>query len=287
MRYLDLATLRSLVAIAEHGGVTRAAVSLGLTQSAVSMQIKRMEDALQVQLLDRSARKVALTASGQQLCDAARRILADQDAALARLTHAADQGTITLGVPHDIVYPVIPPVLRQFARDYPRMRVQLVSSYSAPLLAQFTQGACDLVLTTEQRPATGAEVLAELPLVWVGAPGGRASRQRPLPLAYEHQCLFRADVQAALDAAGIPWVMAVESASTRSVEASVMADLAVHTVLAGSMGTTLERIRHDGNLPDLGRWQVNLYQGVAARRAPHRALADLLRKGFARLAENI
>ena len=45
-RNLDLAALRALTAIADFGGVTRAAHVLNLTQSAVSMQIKRLEEAL-------------------------------------------------------------------------------------------------------------------------------------------------------------------------------------------------------------------------------------------------
>ncbi len=44
MRNLDLAVLRSFAAVAETGGVTRAADYLNLTQSAVSMQLKRLED---------------------------------------------------------------------------------------------------------------------------------------------------------------------------------------------------------------------------------------------------
>jgi DNA-binding transcriptional LysR family regulator len=54
-RNLDLTALRSFVAVAEAGGVTRAAGFLHLTQSAVSMQLKRLEEALGVSLLDRSA----------------------------------------------------------------------------------------------------------------------------------------------------------------------------------------------------------------------------------------
>ena len=53
MRNLDITTLRSFLAVAESGGVTRAAGFLNLTQSAVSMQLKRLEDSLGLALLDR------------------------------------------------------------------------------------------------------------------------------------------------------------------------------------------------------------------------------------------
>ncbi|MGL5012328.1 MAG: LysR family transcriptional regulator [Paracoccaceae bacterium] len=286
-RNLDLTALRSFVAIADAGGVTRAAVGLNLTQSAVSMQIKRLEEALQVQLLDRSGRGVSLTASGEQLCDAARQMLEVNDAVLARLLHADFDGTITLGVPHDIIYPVIPAVLREFARAFPKMRVQLVSSFTNVLLAQFARGECDMILTTEAGTGPQGETLAVLPLVWIGAKGGVAWKRRPLPLAYEHRCLFRPGVQSALDAVGIPWVMTVESDSTRAIEASVMADLAVHTALAGTVATTLECIVHGGGLPDLGVWRVNLYARPELARKPQRALIDMIRDGFAKARQTV
>ena len=65
MRNLDMTTLRSFLAVAEQGGVTRAAAALNLTQSAVSMQLKRLEELLGIDLFDRSNRRIALTASGE------------------------------------------------------------------------------------------------------------------------------------------------------------------------------------------------------------------------------
>lgn len=280
-RNLDMTSLRSFVAIADAGGVTRAAGFLNLTQSAVSMQIKRLEDMLDVALLDRSARQVALTAAGEQLLGYARRMLALNDEAFARLTREEYEGEVVLGVPHDIVYPAIPQVLKQFARDYPKMRVTLLSSFTRVLKGQFARGDCDVILTTEESVEPGGETVAELPLVWVGAPQGLAWKQRPLRLAYEQHCIFRQGVQAALDRAGIPWEMAVESDSTRTVEVSVSADLAVHTVLAGSEPPYVERIAHGGTLPELARMKVNLYAAQPAHSPAVPALAEMLRRAYA------
>ena len=63
MRNLDMTSLRSFVAVADHGGVTKAAGMLNFTQSAVSMQLKRLEEMLGITLLDRTSRRVALTAA--------------------------------------------------------------------------------------------------------------------------------------------------------------------------------------------------------------------------------
>ncbi|GHC49137.1 LysR family transcriptional regulator [Neogemmobacter tilapiae] len=279
-REFDLTALRSLVAVADAGGVTRAAGVMNLSQSAVSMQIKRLEDVLQCELLDRQGRGVALTAAGEQLLSYARRLLALNDEAFGRLTNSEFEGEVILGVPHDIVYPVIPNVLRQFARDFPKMKVTLHSSFTRGLLEEFQKGQCDIILTTEGHLGEGGETLVELPLVWIGAPGGQAWRQRPLKLAYEQRCIFRQGVQAALDAAGIPWDLAVESDSTRTVEATVSADLAVHTVLAGSEPPYVERIEHGGHLPSLGGMKINLY-AAGRRNSPAVAvLAGLIRDGY-------
>ena len=280
IRNLDLTALRSFVAIADAGGVTRAAGFLNLTQSAVSMQIKRLEDMLQVGLLDRSGRKVALTAAGEQLLGYARKMLVLNDEAFGRLTHNSFEGEIVLGVPHDIVYPNIPIVLQRFSREYPKMKVTLLSSFTRSLVDQFGRGECDIILATEDMVSVGGQTLVELPLVWVGAPGGQAWRQTPLRLAFEYRCIFRQWAQAELDKAGIAWEMAVESDNTRTIEASVSADLAVHTMLAGSEPQHFERIAHGGLLPDLARLKVNLYVADPVHSPAVEALADLIRRAF-------
>lgn len=279
-RNLDMTSLRSFVAIADAGGVTRASGFLNLTQSAVSMQIKRLEEMLDTVLLDRSMRKVGLTADGEQLLGYARRMLALNDEVFGRLTQTQDEGEIVLGVPHDIVYPSIPPVLRRFAKDYPKMRISLISSFTIKLKDQFSRGECDIILATEDAGNAESETLAELPLVWVGAQGGVAWKQRPLRLAYEGACIFRKRAQAALDARGIVWDIAVESESTRAVEATVSADLAVHTMLAGTEPSHFDRISHGGNLPDLGCMKVNMYVADPVHSQAVVALAGMIRQAY-------
>ena len=167
MRNLDLTTLRSFVAVADNGGVTRAAGALHLTQSAVSMQLKRLEELLDLELLDRSGRTVGLTSSGEQLLAYARRMVSLNDEIVAKLTANEYEGEISLGVPHDIIYPYIPPVLRRFSSDFPRMRVRLISAPTRRLLEMFSKGECDAIITTEEQPNLGGEVLVRKPLVWV------------------------------------------------------------------------------------------------------------------------
>lgn len=283
-RNLDLTALRSFVAVADAGGVTRAAGVLNLTQSAVSMQVKRLEDMLDAQLFDRAHRSIALTAHGEQLLGYARRMIQLNDEVIARMTDPGHEGEIVLGVPHDIVYPVIPQVLQRFNAAYPRMRVNLVASFTRSLKDLYAQGKAQVILTTEEVPESGGEVLSELPLVWVGAPGGKVWRERPVRLAFEYRCMFRAPVQEALDAAGIGWEMAVESESTRAVEASISADLAIYAQLKGTCSLHMAEIQHNGALPQLPSRRIILYTldgagtGIAA--GPLAALTREIRAGY-------
>ena len=282
-RNLDLTALRSFVTVAETGGVTRAAQQLHLTQSAVSMQLKRLEESLGLALLDRTGRGVALTTQGEQLLGYGRRMLALNDDAMARMTGDAFEGEMRLGVPSDIVYPQIPHVLQRFDREYPRVRVNLTSSYTKKLKTMLQEGELDLILTTEDETGPGGEMLSTQRLVWVGAPGGIAHRARPLRLAFERACLFKPWAYRALDEAGIAWEMAVDTGSTRTVEATVSADLAVHAMLDCAVSPYLERVA-PGALPDLPSTRINLYRAPAAKGALADALEAMLQDAYGRMA---
>lgn len=279
-RNLDLTALRSFVAVADTGGVTKAASALNLTQSAVSMQLKRLEENLDQSLLDRSGRTIRLTTAGEQLLSYGRKLMTLNDEVYRRMTDDAYEGVLVLGVPHDIVYPSIPQVLKMFRAEHPRMRLQLVSSYTYRLKKLFEEGQCDIILTTEGDCDPGGEVLTEKPLLWYGAPDGSAWQRRPLPIASEPQCSFRRPMQTALDAVGIPWNMAVDSDSSATVEATVSADIAVIAQLAGSAAPQLEQVPHAGALPDLGTFKINLYISDVPKGDVLDDLAELVRRSF-------
>lgn len=258
-RNLDMTALRSFAMVAETGGVTRAAGFLNLTQSAVSMQLKRLEEALDLKLLDRSSRAVSLTAAGEQLLGYAQRMLKLNDEAWGRLTANEYEGEIVLGVPHDIVYPNVPPILRRLACDFPRMKIRLNSAPTLRLKEMFGRGECDAILTTEDQPGPGGEVLLRLPLVWIGAIDGNAWREMPLPVAFCSACIFRSGVLRRLDAADQAWDMAVESDLENAVEAVVSADLAVTAGIDGFLPRQTAPIDHNGALPELGETRIVLY----------------------------
>ncbi|HEY9339887.1 MAG TPA: LysR family transcriptional regulator, partial [Kribbella sp.] len=82
---LDLRKLRYFVAVAEELHFGRAAERLHIAQPVLSRQIRALEDELRAQLFARTRRSTELTASGRQLLDDARPLLAAADATRRRV----------------------------------------------------------------------------------------------------------------------------------------------------------------------------------------------------------
>ncbi|MBX2854144.1 MAG: LysR family transcriptional regulator [Rhodobacteraceae bacterium] len=280
-RNLDLAALRSLLAVADTGGVTRAAQRLHLTQSAVSMQLKRLEETMAVALLNREGRGVSLTKKGEELVSQARKLLSLNDDIWERMTTPEHTGEVVLGLPHDVIYPLAPSILKAFNRDYPGVKVVLVSSLSTVLLDRLESGKADVVLTTEAGLSPHGEILAKRPLVWVGAPSGRAWRRQPVPIAFESRCAFRKITLDALEQAGFDWNWSVDTACFDAAMASIAADLAVCTMLRGTIPRQLVEIDHGGDLPEMPELNINMYvtKGPGAEMAAR--LAEYVRADFA------
>lgn len=206
-------------------------------------------------------------------------MLALSDEALQRLTADDFEGEIVLGVPHDIIDPYIPPVLRRIASEFPRMKIKLVSKPTKRLREMFDRGECDAIITTESERGPGGEALVTLPLVWVGAVGGSAWRQRPLPVAFCNNCIFRAGVLKRMDDAAFEWEMVLESQTDTAIQAVVSADLAVHAVIKGVYARKTAPILNDANLPDPGTSSIILY--MQSKTDPvQAALYDMIRHSY-------
>lgn len=83
---LELRHLRAVVAVADHGSFTTAAVQLGVSQPALTRTVQQAERILQTQLFDRTSRRVELAESATDFVTAAKRMLFDLEQAVASLT---------------------------------------------------------------------------------------------------------------------------------------------------------------------------------------------------------
>ena len=108
----------------------------------------------------------------------AQRMLELNDEIWTSMVRPEFEGEVRLGVPHDIVSALMPPVLRRFDRAWPRVRLLLDCSTTPRLLAKLEAGKLDLTLTTESHQPHDGEMLLREPLVWVGAVGGTARKTR-------------------------------------------------------------------------------------------------------------
>jgi len=283
LRNLDISTLRTFITVVDMAGVTRAANKLHLTQSAVSMQLKRLEDLVGMSLLVRDASGMRATTEGEQLLSYARRLVELNDEALGRLLQRNDGGEVRFGVPNDIVEPHIPQILKQFVQTYPRASVRLFCKHTAKLQERFRAGKLDVIITTELDTGTGCRQLLERDLVWTGASHGRAWRQDPLPLAFTRICVFRKPAIAALDAAGISWVDAVDSGNNYDSGAvACAADLGIRADIRGFKARGMAEVDDTENrLPKLPTYFVNLYTAESVGGANDKVIQE-----FARLIED-
>jgi DNA-binding transcriptional LysR family regulator len=257
---LDVSLLRAFVAVADAGGMTAATGILNLTQAAVSQQIKRLEETFGEELITRDRRGMKLTSAGERLFGRAKRLLALNDEIWTEMTTPVYEGEVRLGIPSDIVTTYLPAFLKGFARSYPRVQVSLHSGSSAMLRADLAAGKVDVVLATELACDPDGENLITDRLVWVGAPGGEAVRQRPLPVSIGcSDCAFRAPIRDALQQAGIEWRSVSEVTNTSAQVATVAADIAVMASMASTVPEGLEVLGRESGLPPLPPFTVNLY----------------------------
>jgi DNA-binding transcriptional LysR family regulator len=257
---LDVSLLRAFVAVADAGGMTAASRSLNLTQAAVSQQIKRLEDTLGEALITRERRGMKLTDAGERLFGRAKRLLALNDEIWTEMTTPIYEGEVKLGIPSDIVNAYLPTFLKGFAQTYPKVHVTLNCTSSVELLDWLHSGKIDLTLTTELACGPDGENLIVDRLVWVGARGGDAHWQRPLPVSIGcSDCAFRAPIREVLQKAGIEWRSITEVTNTAAQEATTAADIAVMAVLSSTVPSGLQVLGKDSGLPSLPPFSVNLY----------------------------
>jgi DNA-binding transcriptional LysR family regulator len=281
-RNIDVALLRTFVAVAETGGMTAASRLLNLTQAAISQQIRRLEDQLGQQLFDRDRRPAALTPPGERLHAFAQRMLALNDEAWGMMTSPDFEGEVKFGVPHDIVRPYIPPILKGFAQHWPSVRVTLVCLTTLRLCEMLERGEIDLTLTTENEPGkAGGELLMPNQLVWVGARGGEAHKRRPLPVSVgDGTCAFRAASLKALAGIDVDWRITCETSDFSPYCAAIEADLAVAPMLALTVPRHLQVLGAEEGLPTLPVFHINMRLPRAGLSKVAEELARFVRAGF-------
>jgi len=145
---VTLRQLRYLVAVADTLHFGRAAERCHVSQPSLSTQIQQLEDALGVQLLERTQRRVLLTAAGEEAVARARRILGEVSdlAASARSAAAPLGGELRFGIIPSLAPYYLPRVLPDLRRDHPDLKLLLREDLTARLLDALRAGTLDVLL---------------------------------------------------------------------------------------------------------------------------------------------
>ena len=216
--------LRSFAAIVDSGSMLRATERVFVTQSALSLQMKRLEDIVQAPLFRREGRRLSLTPAGSALLDYAREILETNDRAVAAMNGDTLNGPARIGFVQDFAETLLSGVLARFAELNPETQLQVRVGGSAELLELLAADRMDVVLCmgAEDDPA-GVQTA---PMRWLG--GQDVAARDPMPLAVlESPCRFRDASIAALEAAGRPYRIALETPSLSALRAAVTSGLGV------------------------------------------------------------
>lgn len=140
--------LQYLIALDDHRHFGRAAAACFITQSAFSIAIKELEAALQVQLVERTNKSVVISEVGRAVVNQARLCIGDVEA-LVNIAASGQEplaGTLTLGVIPTIAPFLLPPLIRDTRKRFPRLKLYLVEDKTAVILDRMQQGKLDLIL---------------------------------------------------------------------------------------------------------------------------------------------
>lgn len=227
MKSMDVDAVRAFLLAADLQSFTRAADVLGTTQSAISLKLRRLEAQLGRRLLERTPRRVRLSAEGLAFLGVARELVSSHDRAAAAFE--VEQRRLAIGINQQLVGGELPVLLRRMRDHDPNLMVEMRIAGTNELMGSLEDGELDavLVLRPEDRGKRGRVVGAES-FSWFAAAGWEPRSGQPLPLATQGEsCRIRAGAVRALDRAGIEWREVFVGKGAAILGAAAVAGLAV------------------------------------------------------------
>jgi DNA-binding transcriptional LysR family regulator len=169
MNVLELRHLRYFVAVAEELHFGRAAQRLHMAQPPLSQQIRSLEREVGVPLLERTHRRVRLTAAGAAFYDEARSILDHVKLAvqLAQRAGHGEIGRLAIGFVGSAMYGLLPDIVRVYRSRYPDVELSLTEAPTVEQVTAIREGRIDVgfVRTSVTDSALRCETLLAEPLV--------------------------------------------------------------------------------------------------------------------------
>jgi LysR family transcriptional regulator for bpeEF and oprC len=167
----QIQAMRIFARVVESGSFTRAADSLALPKGTVTKQIQALEARVRVKLLNRTTRRVTVTADGAAYYERASRLLVDLDDLDASMTNAQStpQGRLRIDVGTATASLLLIPVLSTFYESYPDIQLDIgVSDRVVDLVADNVDCVIRFGEVTDQ--SLVARRIGYLPFVTVASP---------------------------------------------------------------------------------------------------------------------
>lgn len=205
---MELRHVSGFVAVAEELHFGRAALRLHLSQPTVSRLVRNLENELGVVLLERSTRRVSLTAAGTAFLHDARRGLASFEAGARRARQAASSAPTTLRIGFsECTEEWLPAVLRSIRDDEPAVQLEVCKVDRPAQARQLIDGRLDAAIRRApiEEPEVETELLLCEPMavaMSIGHPLARTDSRRldqmeewpwvVMPASSAHACLVSA-----------------------------------------------------------------------------------------------
>lgn len=168
---IDFDGVQAFVLVAELGGFSKAAEQLHITQTALTRRIQKLEAYLGLKLLDRTTRRVDLTAVGREFLPQARQIVSEMTVAVERLKDMSQhaRGHFTLACIPSMSSHVLPEVIRRYASQHPGNRIRLLDGASSEVREAVLSGQAELGIAVagDKHPEIAETVLFADPLVFI------------------------------------------------------------------------------------------------------------------------
>lgn len=122
--------MQAFARVVETGSFTKAAETLHMSRASVTQLVQQLEARLRVRLLNRTTRKVNVTADGAAYYERVQRLLADLDDAETSLSSAlaSARGRLRVDVPTPVASQILVPALPDFHARYPDIQLHLGAS---------------------------------------------------------------------------------------------------------------------------------------------------------------
>jgi DNA-binding transcriptional LysR family regulator len=159
---MDLKRLRTFVAVADLGTVSKVALRLRISQSALSRQISDLEYECGFKLFDRIGRRLFLTTRGEQLLGDCRGVLGQLGMLGERieLLKRGDSGVLKVAAPPHTIESVLAGFLPGYAERFPNMRVKLTEALGMDQIPMLERGEVHIGIRHDQGVTPWFESLA-------------------------------------------------------------------------------------------------------------------------------